>query len=162
MNKKGFTLIELLVTISIIAILSIIGLVLFQKALQNSRDSRRKSDLNKLSAALEIYYQQSSNNKYVVNLANTDMTSCPTDTSVSLFHTSIANTMSNQYVPTDPNSKVDYCYISSPINSVTGQSYTLCAYLENTSDPDISSSPTICATYKDYYDHNYNYGIVPK
>ncbi len=53
--KKGFTLIELLVVIVIISIL--IGMSVFgiQGARKNSRDARRKSDLEQLRSALELY-----------------------------------------------------------------------------------------------------------
>lgn len=51
--NKGFTLIELLVVIAIIAILSTIGLTLFNGAQQNARDARRKSDIDAIAAALE-------------------------------------------------------------------------------------------------------------
>lgn len=52
-DRKGFTLIELLVVIAIIAILSTIGLTLFNGAQQNARDARRKSDIDAIAAALE-------------------------------------------------------------------------------------------------------------
>lgn len=51
--NKGFTLIELLVVVAIIAILSTIGLTLFNGAQQNARDARRKSDIDAIAAALE-------------------------------------------------------------------------------------------------------------
>ncbi len=56
--KKGFTLIELLITISIIAILSTIGLVTFQGVQAKARDATRKNDLRAIATALEIYYQK--------------------------------------------------------------------------------------------------------
>ena len=54
-QKKGFTLVELLVTISIIAILSAIGLVLYSTVLKQGRDSKRQSDLKSIQLALEQY-----------------------------------------------------------------------------------------------------------
>jgi len=57
-TERGFTLIELLVTISIIAVLSSIGLIVYQGVQSKARDSIRKSDLQKLAIALEIYAQQ--------------------------------------------------------------------------------------------------------
>lgn len=53
---KGFTLIELLVVISIIAVLSAIGLTSYRTFLQNSRDSRRQADLKLIQTALEDYH----------------------------------------------------------------------------------------------------------
>lgn len=54
-TKRGFTLIELLVAISIIAILSLVGLTLFSSAQQQARDGRRRGDLEAIRQALEIY-----------------------------------------------------------------------------------------------------------
>lgn len=54
--KKGFTLVELLVTITIIAIFSAIGLVVYSSVLKQGRDSKRQSDLRSIQSALEQYY----------------------------------------------------------------------------------------------------------
>lgn len=51
----GFTLIELLITISIIAILSAIGLVIFSSVIKQGRDSKRQADLRSIQSALEQY-----------------------------------------------------------------------------------------------------------
>lgn len=56
-KDKGFTLIELLVVISILAILSIIGLTAFGGVQKSARDARRKSDLRSIKVALELYKQ---------------------------------------------------------------------------------------------------------
>lgn len=50
---KGFTLIELLVVISIIAILSVVGITVFNSVQQNSRDARRKLDIDAIAKAFE-------------------------------------------------------------------------------------------------------------
>lgn len=52
---KGFTLIELIITISIIAVLSTIGVNTFNGAQKRGRDTRRQSDLNQYRVALENY-----------------------------------------------------------------------------------------------------------
>ncbi len=57
-SSAGFTLVELMVVVSIIAVLSLIGLVLYSGAQSKARDSIRKSDLNNLALALDIYYQK--------------------------------------------------------------------------------------------------------
>lgn len=51
--KKGFTLIELLVVITIIAILSTIGLTMYQNSQKAARDAKRKQDLQTIAEALE-------------------------------------------------------------------------------------------------------------
>lgn len=56
MSSKGFTLIELLVVISIIAILSVIGLVAYSNFLKSSRNAQRQSDLRIIQSALEDYH----------------------------------------------------------------------------------------------------------
>lgn len=59
---RGFTLIELLVVISIIGILSAIGLNAFEDSQQRARDSRRIQDLETIRKALQLYYND--NGKY--------------------------------------------------------------------------------------------------
>lgn len=54
-NKKGFTLIELLVVISLLGILSVIGLGNFKGSQKRGRDVNRQSDLNQYRVALENY-----------------------------------------------------------------------------------------------------------
>lgn len=59
---SGFTLIELLVVIAIIGVLASVVLASVNTARAKSRDARRKSDLNQLRLALELYYD--ANNAY--------------------------------------------------------------------------------------------------
>ncbi len=56
-SQNGFTLIELLVAISIVAIISAIGMVSYTSAQQAARDSKRKQDLAALTTAVELYKQ---------------------------------------------------------------------------------------------------------
>lgn len=55
-NRRGFTLIELMVVVSVIAVLSTVGLVTYTNAQKNSRDAKRKADLGQIQSALELYY----------------------------------------------------------------------------------------------------------
>ena len=54
-NKQGFTLIEILVAVSIIALLTVMGVTNFMVANKKARDGKRQGDLEQIRAALEIY-----------------------------------------------------------------------------------------------------------
>ncbi len=53
-NPSGFTLVELLVVISIIAILSVIGITVYSSVQKNARDARRRGDIDSIAMALEV------------------------------------------------------------------------------------------------------------
>jgi general secretion pathway protein G len=57
MNKKGFTLIELLVVIAILGILAALITGNFFTSLKKGRDAKRKADLEQVTRALEMYYE---------------------------------------------------------------------------------------------------------
>lgn len=68
-GRQGFTLIELLVVVSIVTILSIIGVAIFTSTLKNARDARRRADIDATAKALEVYktpsgYQQLQNSQF--------------------------------------------------------------------------------------------------
>jgi len=58
MKQKAFTLIELLVVIAIIGLLATIVLVSLNTARIKARDVRRKSDLQQIVLAYEVYYDE--------------------------------------------------------------------------------------------------------
>lgn len=67
-KASGFTLIELLIVIAIIGILAAVVAINLDDAQSKSRDARRKSDLNTIAKAVQLYREEVGN--YV--LKNTD------------------------------------------------------------------------------------------
>lgn len=59
-NPSGFTLVELLVVITIIAVLSVVGITIFSGTQAKARDSRRKADIDSISKAIEVNFNQKS------------------------------------------------------------------------------------------------------
>lgn len=66
MKKNAFTLFELLVSISIIGLLMAVVIVAYGPVQKSARDNRRKSDLEKIRMALEMYKMDVGN--YPVNV----------------------------------------------------------------------------------------------
>ena len=57
MNRKAFTLIELLIVIIILGVLAALITGNFFTSLKKGRDAKRKADLEQVSRALEMYYE---------------------------------------------------------------------------------------------------------
>jgi prepilin-type N-terminal cleavage/methylation domain-containing protein len=58
MKTRGFTLIEIMVVVSIIAIISSIGIFSYNEASQKSRNGNRQADLKMMQTAIELYKQK--------------------------------------------------------------------------------------------------------
>jgi type II secretion system protein G len=129
--KPGFTLMELLVVMVILGILVAIGLGNFFTSRTKAFDSQRKQDLQNVTKALELYYNDKgeypeSNNGLIMVDA----------TSISWGDTfndpSHPDTVYMTHLPTDPHG---YVYYYEAVGSPP-QSYALYAYLENEHDED--------------------------
>lgn len=72
--KRAFTLIELLVTIVIIGLLTTVATTSFLSAQRSSRDSARRTNLNAVANALEVY--KTENQKYPGTVAQADVSGC--------------------------------------------------------------------------------------
>ncbi len=66
MKKTGFSLVEILVVITIIGVLTSIAAVSYSSLSKNSRDAKRRSDLEQIRAALEMYRSNSPTGIYPV------------------------------------------------------------------------------------------------
>lgn len=104
-QKQGFTLIELMVVVSIIAILSVVGVAVYSEISSKARDAKRKSDIKAIATAIEIKYD-TVNKKY----------RCPIDP---------AKAFSGGVVPTDPMNGEKSCKQDS---STTANPRTTCYY----------------------------------
>jgi len=136
--NKGFTLIELLVVVTIISLLSGIGFLTYTQVSKSARDARRKTDLEQIRMALEMY--RSTNDVYPSSL-----TSCQSADSLS----DGTNTYLTD-IPNDPRCP-DYKYYYEALS--TNTDYVIGAYLEGTSS---SCSLTISCG-----DNNCNYCLGP-
>jgi len=110
-KQKGYTFIEILVVITIIAVLTAIGVVNFRVANRKGRDGRRQSDLEQIRAALELY--------------RTDQGAYPASVTFGGSF-SYNGTTYMEKVPEDPLEDYDYSYSVGAFNTT----YTLCAALE--------------------------------
>lgn len=102
-NQHGFTLVELLVVISIIAILSVIGLTIFTGVQKNARDAKRRGDIEAISKALETRY----------------------NSATATYPAIAAGDFSSGAIPTDP---LGGSYIGVP--NTAGATYKICADFE--------------------------------
>lgn len=153
--QVGFTLIELLVVISIIAILSVIGLVSYQLVLKNGRDAKRQSDLRTVQSALEQYrtdlYFYPSAITFGQPLTSSTGNPSPPPTTRTYVNTLPENPLPSPQPQYKYDRKPDTCD-----NAALGKctSYCLWAKMENTSSspPPAPCPSTIPAPY--------NYGIT--
>lgn len=137
-DRRGFTLMEILVAISIIAILTAIGIVSYGSVNRRSRDTKRKSDTEQVRSALEMYR---TDNGYYPAIGAGSWTNAS-----GLSTVLVATYM--PAIPSDPKSP-DSAYRYKATNASGGNYYGYCvsAYLEsetpvsNSCTPDASQTP---------------------
>ncbi len=139
-RQAGFTLIELIVVMAILAILAGALWGNFFSSITKGRDSRRKQDLESVTKALELYFNDNKAYPTALPAAATPF-----------LHPSDQNVVYMQRLPQDPSYPgADYCYMSD------GTYYKYYAKLENLSDPKIFTTPVACPLGGV---PGYNYGI---
>lgn len=156
LRRSGFTLIEMLVVITIIGVLSSIGLATFTSAQKKARDARRKNDLTTVAKALEVYfndqglYPADDNSSYQIQgcFDGEDPTekNCPWGSAFQHANTT-PSTVYLIALPADPSTGQTYYYDA----AADRKSFQLYARLENTLDP---------AVPKDLNNNPQNYGIA--
>lgn len=109
-KSRGFTLIELLITISIISILTLIGLVSYAAILNNSRDAKRQSDLKLIQGALEQYHNDQFFYPFSPLTFGSTLTNCVGNPTGSC---TVTKTYLN-IIPKDPTGNPEYNYVAKP------------------------------------------------
>jgi len=143
-KQKGFTLLELLVVMAIMALLAGLGLRTFGSVQQKSRDGRRKQDLQSISKALEIYYNDFKHYPYASGGKIMGCGENATEECVwgDVWQNSNDLTLYMSKLPQDPGGS-QYFYLA----DAQGQTYRLFAYLENTEDEAIAKNQDGEAAY---------------
>lgn len=139
----GITMIELLVVVAILGLLIVALSRNFQSSLQRAADAQRKTDIKKISQALEQYYNDRAG--YPASLAVGSGSTCGTTTTLSAYM---------KDVPCDPNGGTTRPYLYIPQGtSYTGsrgdtvhRGYRLLTALQYKADPQIAEigCPTGC------------------
>jgi len=139
----GFTLIELLVVISVIGILTTLLMANVSGVRERGRDAQRKSDVNQIQKAMEIYKNSQATPVYPATSgwrealeggANPTMKNAPHDPKCAWNGSNCTTEWP------------DYSYVRDPDDSLK---YTLKACLENASDPQKDPTNT-CSTGYSY------------
>lgn len=109
-NPSGFTLVELLIVVSIIAILSVIGVTLYSNVQKNARDAQRRGDVEAISKAFEANTTSGTATPYAVPLTGW---------------------FASGTIPTDPQGGEYFWNGTQSIPDAARATYTICAKLEN-------------------------------
>jgi len=133
LSARGFSLMELLISVSIIAILIAIGIASYATINKQSRDTKRKSDMEQIRAALEMY--RSDNGFYPpVGVGSWTAASSSTDPLVGLTPSLVSTYIAA--VPTDPKPAQSYMYIATNYSGGNYFGYCISVALESENPAD--------------------------
>ena len=156
-KESGFTLIELLVVIAIIGTLASIVMVSVEAARSKARDTARKTALNQIQIALELYRNDYGTFQVIGGGSMGGGQGWLSYENAAAYATAVTRVLYNGgYLPVpiieDPTTSPGYMiYICN-----NGQSYSLSATLENPTPTDIAEIQTSCngiganGTYTNY------------
>ena len=147
--NKGFTLIEVLVAATIIGLLASVAIGSYSTATKNSRDARRKSDLETIRSAIEIYR---------ADIGRYPRSGCGGGVCGPTSNISVLVPTYIDAVPTDPklNATTPYRYHAEDFSGSGPFQYCLEAVMENISN---ANSGTTCSAIGLDLDTGYNYGV---
>lgn len=133
-KQKAFTLLELLVVIAILGLLVGLGLRVFGSVQQKSRDNKRKQDLQSITKALELYYNDFKHyplaaGGVIMGCGENGVEECVWG---DVWQDTERQTLYMSKLPQDPGGG-QYFYLSDS----EGSTYRLFAYLENAEDSDV-------------------------
>lgn len=138
MNKyhHGFTLIELLIVIVILGVLSSLIVGNFINSIKKGDDTKRKTDLEQIRKAIELYYEDNKVYPAFTYLGNPQIPPATEPTSLCINYPTPNNCSTGnggkvymQKLPTDTNAN---CYYRYETDGLTW--YKIYSYIENTDD----------------------------
>lgn len=118
---QGFTLVEILIVMTVMAILMGIALVSFQGSRAVARDSQRKTELEEIRSALEVY--RTDNSQYILPAGN------PSNWYAEIALDELVDGNYLSAVPRDP-LEPTYRYRYNTPDPDSAVTYVLCAFLE--------------------------------
>jgi type II secretion system protein G len=147
----GFTLVELVIVVALLGIFAagLITIINPANQLKHSRDSKRKSDMKQIQAALELY--RSDQGVYPDQGISNTVANCDSNTSMK-DDCSAPQVTYLQSVPKDPKSSNNYYYCTDPGCGATTGGYKLYACLErNDSERATGTPPAYLGCASGYY-----------
>jgi len=134
-QSNGFTLLELMVIITLVAMLALSGFSSYSASQKSARDSRRKTDLETVRQALELY--RSANSALYVNYTGNTQGSNALKTALTNNGCYGSACMNSTSYPSDPRSDQNYYYRSVSPNTT----YCIYSLLEQPTTQDTATCP---------------------
>lgn len=143
-SSSGFTLIELMVAITIVAIMSVAGIIVYTQVQQNARDSKRREDINAIATAIEGAKDPTSSTYSSISASNFPTQTIPFDpagTATTTRYCIAVAAAGTNTVPAIPTAWATRTTCPTNYAAFTGtnvngfSAWTLCALLEKGTNP---------------------------